>query len=51
MNFSNWKTTLAGIGSFLVGGCIYQGWLDPQTGGALIAFLTGGGLWAAKDAN
>jgi hypothetical protein len=46
----NWKTSLAGVASFLIGGCIYQGWLTPESGAALIAALTGLGLFAAKDA-
>lgn len=49
MNVANWKTSLAGALSVIIGGLIYNGYLTPEAGGGLISLLTGLGLIAAKD--
>jgi hypothetical protein len=54
--FSNWKTTVAGIGSILTGLSGLLHWINPEVPGpdlstSLAAITTGLGLLFAKDGN
>lgn len=46
----NWKTSLAGVLVFVIGGAVYGGYVSDQMGIALIALVSGGGHLVARDA-
>lgn len=50
MKLNNWKTTVAGILVFVVGGLSYAGYIPDELAQTVIAALTGGGLFFARDA-
>lgn len=51
MKLTNWKTTVCGVLVFLVGGLAYGGYIPDELAQTVIATLTGGGLFFARDAS
>ena len=49
--FKNWKTSVVGLASLVVGGLIHTGKVSPESGATVTALLAGMLGVASKDSN
>lgn len=47
----NWQTTLTGVASLILGGCIYQKWITAEQSAIILSMIVGVLGYLSKDKN